>query len=119
MTADDFRRIALELPGVEESSHHGAADFRVDGRMFATLAHQAQGFGNLMLNPEIQEGLLADAPDIFVAIQGGWGRLGHTHIRLAQADEATLAGALRVAWKLRCDKNQQTARKSRKAPGSL
>ena len=62
MTPDDFRRIALSLPGAEESSHMGAADFRVGGHIFATLAHQAQGYGNLALTPAQQADFLAEAP---------------------------------------------------------
>ncbi len=111
MTPDDFRRIALSLEGAEEGSHMGSADFRVGGRIFATLASQEQGYGNLMLTPEIQEGFLADAPEVFLPIKGGWGRMGMTHIRLAEADEDTLAGALRTAWKLRVEKNGAAKRK--------
>ena len=109
MTADDFRRIALSLEGAEEGSHVGAADFRVGGRIFATLASQHLGYGNLMLTPEIQAGFLADQPEIFLPIHGGWGRMGMTHIRLAPASEAVLSGALRTAWKLRAEKNRKPA----------
>jgi len=112
MTASDFRRIALSLEGAEESSHMGAADFRVGGRIFATLASEGQGFGNLMLTLEHQAAFIADRPDLFLPIAGGWGRMGMTHIRLAEADEDTLAGALRTAWKLRVEKNRKTAAKS-------
>jgi hypothetical protein len=105
MTADDFRRIALSLKGAEESSHMGAADFRVGGRIFATLASQKQGYGNLMLTPELQAEFVAEQPDVFVPIAGGWGRGGATHIRLSAANEDMLAGALRAAWKLRIGKN--------------
>ncbi len=115
MTPADFRRIALSLAGAEQSSHMGAADFRVGGRIFATLASEAQGYGNLMLTPEIQAGFLADAPEIFLPIKGGWGRNGATHIILAAADEATLTGALTAAWKLRIQKNS-AARKPSRAP---
>jgi hypothetical protein len=52
MNVNDFRRLALSLPGTEEGSHMGAPDFRVGGRIFATLASQDQGYGNLMLTPE-------------------------------------------------------------------
>jgi hypothetical protein len=114
MTPEDFRRIALSLEGVEESSHMGVPDFRVGGRIFATLAHQRQGFGNLVLTPEIQAAFVAEAPDVFVPIHGGWGRMGMTHIRLAKAGEEMLAGALRTAWRLRVDKNNTTAPKSRR-----
>ena len=54
MTAADFRRIALGLDGAEEGAHMGAVDFRVGGRIFATLAHVKEGYGNLMLSPQQQ-----------------------------------------------------------------
>ena len=114
MTADDFRRLALGLDGAEERSHMGAPDFRVGGRIFATLASQAQGYGNLMLTPEVQAMFVGEAPDVFVPIAGGWGRMGATHIRLAAADEETLADALRTAWKLRVEKNAQAKRRPRR-----
>ena len=114
MTPSDFRRIALSLPNAEESSHMGAADFRVASRIFATLASADQGFGNLMLNPEQQALFLADAPEIFLPIKGGWGRMGMTHIRLAEADEATLTGALRAAYNLRIQKNAATKKSSKR-----
>ena len=113
-TADDFRRLALGLPGAEERSHRGAPDFRVGGRIFATLAHEAQGFGNLVLTSESQAMFVREAPEVFVPISGGWGRLGMTHIRLAAADEDAVAGALRTAWKLRVEKNAQTGRRLRR-----
>src|ERR1044071_6693837 len=103
MTVEDFRRIALSLEGAEESSHMGAPDFRVGGRIFATLASERQGYGNLMLTPEQQAAFVSELPDVFVPIAGGWGRMGATHIRLAAATEDLLAGALRTAWKLRVE----------------
>ena len=112
-TIDDFRRLALGLDGAEESSHMGSPDFRVGGRIFATLAHQARGYGNLMLTAEVQAAFVGEAPDVFVPVAGGWGRMGATHIRLAAADEETLAGALRTAWKLRVEKNAKTGRRKR------
>jgi hypothetical protein len=113
MNAEDFRRIALSLPGAEESSHMGAPDFRVGGRIFATLASQNQGYGNLMLTLEHQAAFVEELPEVFLPIAGGWGRMGATHIRLAAADEDVLAGALRTAWKLRLEKNAKPARKKR------
>ncbi len=113
-TPDDFRRLALDLDGAEERSHMGAPDFRVGGRIFATLAHEAQGYGNLMLTPEVQAAFVGEAPGVFVPIAGGWGRMGMTHIRLEAADEETLAGALRTAWKLRVEKNARTKRRPRR-----
>ena len=112
MTAGDFRRIALSLEGVEESSHMGSPDFRVGGRIFATLAAEKQGYGNLVLTPEQQAVFIEELPDIFLPIAGGWGRMGMTHIRLAEASEDVLAGALRTAWKLRIEKNRKPAKKN-------
>jgi len=105
MTAADFRRIALSFDGAEEGSHMGAVDFRVGGHIFATLASVKDGFGNLMLTPEIQAEFVADAPDVFLPVAGGWGRMGATHIRLAKANRDVLTGALQTAWQLRVNKN--------------
>lgn len=111
MTIDDFRRIALSLEGAEESSHMGQPDFRVGGRIFATLAPASQGYGNLMLTPEQQAAFVGELPQVFLPIHGGWGRMGMTHIRLAAATEDVLAGALRTAWQLRVEKNRKSTRK--------
>jgi hypothetical protein len=111
MNAADFRRIALSFPDAEESSHMGAADFRVGGHIFATLASQAQGYGNLSLTPELQAAFLAEAPELFMPIHGGWGRMGMTHICLAKANEHSLFGALQAAWKLRVAKNKKQLKK--------
>ena len=111
MKAADFRRIALSLEGAEEGSHMGAADFRVGGRIFATLASQKQGYGNLMLTPEQQAEFVRELPEVFLPIPGGWGKMGMTHIRLAQASEDVLAGALRAAWRIRKEKNTKPSRK--------
>src|ERR1700732_5511750 len=113
MKARDFRRIALSLEGAEESSHMGAPDFRVGGRIFATLASQKEGYGNLMLTLEQQALFVEELPEVFLPIKGGWGRLGLTHIRLAVANEDVLSGALRTAWQLRVDKNRKSGKKAR------
>jgi hypothetical protein len=118
MTAADFRRIALTLEGVEEYSHAGLPAFRVGGRKFASLASQGAGYGNLMLTLEQQAAFVKEAPEIFLPIPGGWGRMGHTHIRLAAANEDVLTGALKTAWKLRVDKNGKTSRKQTDRTGS-
>jgi len=111
MKPADFRRIALSLEGAEESSHMGAADFRVGGRIFATLASEKQGHGNLMLTPEQQAAFVGELPEVFLPIPGGWGRMGMTHIRLAAANKDVLEGALRTAWRLRVEKNAKSGKK--------
>lgn len=111
MITSDFRRIALSLEGAEEGSHMGQVDFRVGGRIFATLASEKQGFGNLMLTPEQQAAFVAEQPNLFIPIAGGWGKNGATHVRLAEANEDLLVGALRTAWKTRVEKNQKARSK--------
>ena len=107
MTAADFRRIALSLEGVEEYPHAGLPAFRVGGRKFAWLASLEQ-----------QAAFVEEAPEIFLPIPGGWGKMGHTHIRLAAASEDVLTGALRTAWKLRIDRNAKTSRKKTRGGGA-
>jgi hypothetical protein len=88
--ANDFRRIALSLEGAEEGSHMGSADFRVGGRIFATLAAEKQGYGNLMLTPEQQQAFVEELPEVFLPVHGGWGRNGATHVRLAKVRGTSL-----------------------------
>ena len=111
MTIADFRRIALSLPGAEESSHMGSPDFRIGGRIFATLASQDKGYGNLMLDAEQQASFVEELPNVFIPLAGGWGRMGITHVNLAAADEEILTGALRTAWRLRTEKNAKSKKK--------
>jgi hypothetical protein len=111
MAPADFRRIALSFEGAEEGSHMGAVDFRVGGHIFATLASVSQGYGNLMISIQHQAAFIAERSDLFLPVFGGWGRMGITHIRLAEADEDTLTGALHTAWKLRAEKNRKSGKK--------
>lgn len=104
MTAADFRACALRLPGAEEGTHHGVADFRVGGKIFATLAYEEQGCGVLLLTPSEQEGMVADAPDIFSAVPNGWGRNGATLVHLDAVKPDILESALRTAWLRRAPK---------------
>lgn len=106
MTSADFGRLDLLLAGVEESSHMGAVDFRVGGRIFATLAGVDPGFGNLMQDPEQQALIVGESPDLFLPVKGGWGRIGATHIRLA--------GALRAAYNGRSQRKVATKKAPRR-----
>jgi hypothetical protein len=100
----DFRKAALSLPEAVEGSHMGHADFRVGGRIFATLAYAEEGYGVLILSPEQQAGLIEDAPEMFSPVPGGWGKHGATRVRLAKMKPDILEGALRMAWKRRAPK---------------
>jgi len=92
-----FRKIALSLPDAVESAHMGNPDFRVGGRIFATLSGQARGRGVLKLTPEQQAEFVAELREVYEPVQGGWGHMGMTYVVLERADEATMRGALAVA----------------------
>jgi hypothetical protein len=109
MNVNDFQRIALSLEGADESSHVGNPDFRVGGRIFATLSSQDQGYGNLMLTPEQQAEFMAELPDVFVPLAGGWGPMGVTHIRLAAASEDVLSGAFAYSMEAAAREGRKSA----------
>ena len=92
-----FRKVACGMPGAVESAHMGNPDFRVGGRIFATLSGQARGRGVLKLTAEQQAEFVAELPEVFEPVQGGWGRMGMTYIVLERADEQTMRGALLTA----------------------
>ena len=94
----------------------GHPDFRVGGRIFATLAAAAQGYGNVLLTPEQQAAFVQELPEVFIPIPGGWGKNGATHIRLATASKDVLEGGLRTAFQLRLEKNRRSDNKKRKPP---
>jgi YjbR len=97
MDADGFRRIVLGLKDAIESAHMGHPDFRVNGRIFATI-HQDNRTGMVKLTPEQQEKLMKENPATFTPENGAWGRAGCTQIRLHAVDEETVGGALTLAY---------------------
>jgi hypothetical protein len=105
MTGSAFRRIALTLPDSTEGSHFGNPDFRVGGRIFATLSLERDGYGVLLLTPEQQAGMVQDEPAVFSPVPGGWGRNGSTRVLLAKVAPDVLEAALRTAWQSRVAKN--------------
>ena len=107
MTATEFRRMALSLPDTAEGSHFHVADFRVGGKIFATLAYEKEGCGVLLLTPEQQAGMIADAPQIFLPVPNKWGEKGATLVRLAKVKPDILEGALRTAWTTRQRKSSR------------
>src|SRR5258706_14368541 len=110
MTAADFRRIALTLEGVEEYPHAGLPAFRVRGRKFASLASQAEGYGNLMLTLEQQAAFVEGTRD-FPADSWRLGKDGTHASSPGGGERGCTDGALRTAWKLRIDRNAKTSRK--------
>ena len=93
-----FRRIALSMPEASECSHMGHPDFRVRGRIFATLGYPGKSWGMVKLTPEEQKGFVKEYPGVFVTVTGAWGRQGATSVRLDAADEETLGRAITTAW---------------------
>jgi hypothetical protein len=97
MRAQEFRRIALGLTDAIEGSHMGHPDFRVNGRIFATL-HPDNKFGMVKLPPDQQQRFVDENPDAFAPESGAWGRQGCTRVRLDTVDEDTLGEAMTIAW---------------------
>jgi hypothetical protein len=99
VTAAEFRDIALHLPETEEKSHQSHPDFRVRGKVFATLAYPDENWGMVKLSPETQAMFVSEAPEVFRPCAGAWGLQGSTNVRLAAIDAATLEEALLHAWR--------------------
>ncbi len=99
MTAREFRAFALSLPRASEAAHMGHPDFRVAGRIFATLGYPRSGWGMVKLTPEQQELFVQAEPAGFAPVKGAWGRAGATHVRLRAAKGAAVREALTIAWR--------------------
>src|SRR3954447_945595 len=98
MTADDFRKLALSFPDTEERSHMNHPDFRVRGKIFATLGHPDGETGMVSLTPEEQQNYLGAAPDVFTPANGAWGRKGATMVNLTAARKPIVKKAMQSAW---------------------
>ena len=112
ITAADFRRLALSMPGAVESSHMDHPDFRVGNRIFATLSGD-ETWGMVKLTPETQRFYLAAAPTAFVPAKGAWGAQGSTMVRLSAADEASVHEAMETAWRSAAAKAQPRKKRAR------
>ena len=99
MTTDDFRNLALGMPEAIESAHMGHPDFRVRGKIFATLMSPDDGWGMVKLTPEQQRLFVTAEPKVFVPVKGGWGRRGATTVILSAAKEESVREALVAAWR--------------------
>jgi hypothetical protein len=98
MTADEFRNLALSLPEAVEGAHMGHADFRVRGKIFATLGPD-EDWGGLKLTPDEQGMFVRSEPHAFQPFNGAWGRRGGTRVCLAAAGAASVRQALVAAWR--------------------
>ena len=97
MTADDFRAIALSFPGAEERAHMHHPDFRVRGKIFATLGYPDAAHGMVKLTPDDQEIFMKLAPDVFTPAAGAWGRQGSTVVNLKKAKKKIVRDAMKLA----------------------
>jgi hypothetical protein len=106
MTPNKFRSLALNLPGAVESAHMGHPDFRVEGRIFATLGYPDDKSGMVKFTPDQQSKFLKEAPGVFAPCSGVWGQRGATNIHLPTAKVALLRTALKAAWNNATEMNQ-------------
>ena len=98
MTADEFRDAALALPEAVESTHGGHPDFRVGGKVFASLGPDGD-WGMVRLTPDQQAELIRTEPGVFEPFAGAWGRRGYTQVNLAVAHALSARQALTAAWR--------------------
>ena len=104
MAPDDFRRLALALPEAVEGSHMGHADFRVGGKVFATLGYPDADHAAVTLPAEDQTYFVKAHPTAFIPANGAWGRAGSTIVRLEKANRKAVEAALEAAWRKRAPK---------------
>ena len=99
MTPAGFRRLALRMPEATEGHHMGHPDFRVGGKVFATLGYPDASWGMVKLTPAQQEAFMSAEPAVFVPVKGGWGLKGATSVHLRRARTPSLRVALATAWR--------------------
>jgi hypothetical protein len=109
MTAAQFRKIALSLPEATESAHQGHPDFRVAGKIFATLGYPDASFGAVLLDPLEQAFFMKVGGSAFAPVKGAWGRQGGTLVKLREAKSALVRDALQSAWQRRAPKRLRQA----------
>jgi hypothetical protein len=100
VTPNDFRKLALSFPDTEERGHMNHPDFRVAGKIFATLGYPDKSWGMVKLTPVEQEMLVEAEPTVFVPAKGAWGRQGSTTVNLKAAKKEMVRSALAAAWRL-------------------
>jgi hypothetical protein len=100
MTPHDFRKLALSLPETGERAHMSHPDFRVAGKIFATLSYPNKEFAMVKVTPVEQEMLVRAEPTVFSPVTGAWGRQGCTSVNLKAAKKATMRRVLAAAWQL-------------------
>ena len=104
MTPNGFRKIALSLPETEERQHMSHPDFRVAGKIFATLGYPDKTRGMVKLSPEDQHNFTKDHAEAFAAVKGAWGRRGATSVDLKALEKDVLEKAMEAAWRFNAPK---------------
>ena len=99
MTIDEFRKMALEVPMSVERSHMNHPDFRVAGKIFASLGVPDESWGMVKLTLEQQRTFIEKAPEVFKPSSGAWGRQGYTNVYLPAAKATIVRAALDAAAK--------------------
>jgi hypothetical protein len=100
MTRDQFRKLALSFPEAAESAHMDHPDFRVRGKIFATLGYPDGRHGMVKLTPNQQADCVeSDSASAFSPAAGAWGRRGATTVLLKAADRELVRIALAAAWR--------------------
>ena len=99
MNAEEFRSLALALPDAEERAHMDHPDFRVNGRIFASLGYPDAAFAMVKLYPAQQKDFVALHPTMFAPVKGAWGEKGCTNVRLTSATKGPVSEALHAAWR--------------------
>lgn len=113
MTPDGFRKLALSFPGAIEGEHMDHPDFRVRGKIFATI-HPNTLWGVVMLTPSQQKKFVAELPEAFASVKGGWGRGGATQVVLKAVKPAAARDALALAWRNRAGDEPPLLRRTKR-----
>ena len=105
MTPAEFRRFALRFPETLQGAHMNHPDFRVGGKIFATLGYPDNDHGMVVLPVEEQARFVREHPKVFAPAKGAWGRGGSTTVRLDAIDKGTMQSALEIAWRNKAPKD--------------
>jgi hypothetical protein len=118
MTPKDFRKLALSLPETEEREHMNHPDFRVAGKIFATMGYPDKTRAMVKVTP-VEQGMLVEAePEVFSPVKGKWGLKGCTSVNLKAAKKVILRRALAAAWQLAAPEHRSSQSKAKKPKGS-
>src|SRR4029077_4273987 len=99
MTPNEFRELALSFPEAIESAHMHHPDFRVGGKIFATLGYPDDDSAMVKLSADDQKEFVRTSPGVFTPVKGAWGRQGATNIYLPAATIDLVREALTAAWR--------------------